>query len=129
MIKLTNKELLEKVPVLNELGARRLPVKVSYAIAKNMDKVERELKIYNVERKKLIDEYCLRNQDGNLKITDGNYDIDPNRINEFNNAIDDLQNIEVEFDVHKFNICLLEGFEMTPNELMQIDFMIEDMME
>ncbi|EHK2440937.1 hypothetical protein KCL46_000960 [Clostridium perfringens] len=127
MIKLTNKELLEKVPVLNELGTRRLPVKVSYAIAKNMDKVERELKIYNEERRKIINEYCLRNQDGNLKITDGNYDIDPNRINEFNNAIDDLQNIEVEFDVHKFNICLLEGFEMTPNELMQIDFMIEDM--
>lgn len=126
MIKMTNKEILEKVNVLGELTARKLPVKVSYAIGKNISKVERELKHYNKERQKLIKEYCLKEDDGTLKITEGNYDIDPKRLEDFNKEINELQEIEVEIDIHKFNIELLDGYEMSPGELMCIDFMIEE---
>ena len=126
MIKMTNKEILEKVNVLGELTARKLPVKVSYAIGKNISKVERELKHYNKERQKLIEEYCLKEDDGTLKITEGNYDIDPKRLEDFNKEINELQEIEVEIDIHKFNIELLDGYEMSPGELMCIDFMIEE---
>ena len=126
MVKLTNKEILEKVNVLGEISSRKLPVKVSYAIAKNIDKVERELKHYNKERKKLIEEYCLKEDNGTLKITDGNYDIAPERLEDFNKEINELQEIEVEMDIHKFNIELLNGYEMSPGELMCIDFMIEE---
>ncbi|EDT14117.1 DUF1617 family protein [Clostridium perfringens] len=126
MVKMTNKEILEKVNVLGEISSRKLPVKVSYAIGKNITKVERELKHYNKERQKLIEEYCLKEDDGTLKITDGNYDIDPARLKDFNKEIDELQEIEVEMDIHKFNIELLNGYEMTASEMMCIDFMLED---
>ncbi|HAT4339395.1 TPA: DUF1617 family protein [Clostridium perfringens] len=126
MVKMTNKEILEKVNVLGEITARKLPVKVSYAIGKNISKVERELKLYNKERQKLIEEYCLKEDDGTLKITEGNYDIDPKRLEDFNKEINELQEIEVEIDIHKFNIELLNGYEMSPGELMCIDFMIEE---
>lgn len=126
MVKLTNKEILEKVNVLGEISSRKLPVKVSYAISKNISKVERELKHYNKERQKLIEEYCLKEDDGTLKITDRNYDIDPERLEDFNKEINELQEIEVEMDIHKFNIELLNSYEMSPGELMCIDFMIEE---
>ncbi|GAA0118922.1 hypothetical protein UT300017_11860 [Clostridium sp. CTA-17] len=126
MVKMTNKEILEKVNVLGEISLRKLPVKVSYAIGKNISKVERELKHYNKERQKLIEEYCLKEGDGTLKITEGNYDIDPERLEYFNKEINELQEIEVEMDIHKFNIELLNGYEMSPGELMCIDFMIEE---
>ncbi|MDC4243481.1 hypothetical protein [Clostridium perfringens] len=126
MVKMTNKEILEKVNVLGEVSSRKLPVKASYAIGKNITKVERELKHYNKERQKLIEEYCLKEDDGTLKITDGNYDIDPARLKDFNKEIDELQEIEVEMDIHKFNIELLNGYEMTASEMMCIDFMLED---
>ena len=126
MVKMTNKEILEKVNVLGEISLRKLPVKVSYAIGKNISKVERELKHYNKERQKLIEEYCLKEDDGTLKITDGNYDIDPERLEYFNKEINELQEIEVEMDIHKFNIELLNGYEMSPGDLMCIDFMIEE---
>ncbi|HHD2802267.1 TPA: hypothetical protein ACOTJ2_003583, partial [Clostridium perfringens] len=93
---------------------------------KNISKVERELKHYNKERQKLIEEYCLKEDDGTLKITEGNYDIDPERLEYFNKEINELQEIEVEMDIHKFNIELLNGYEMSPGELMCIDFMIEE---
>ncbi|ABG83882.1 DUF1617 family protein [Clostridium perfringens] len=126
MVKMTNKEILEKVNVLGEISLRKLPVKVSYAIGKNISKVERELKHYNKERQKLIEEYCLKEDDGTLKITDGNYDIDPERLEYFNKEINELQEIEVEMNIHKFNIELLNGYEMSPGDLMCIDFMIEE---
>ncbi|MDK0740534.1 hypothetical protein P7A62_02300 [Clostridium perfringens] len=126
MVKMTNKEILEKVNVLGEISLRKLPVKVSYAIGKNISKVERELKHYNKERQKLIEEYCLKEDDGTLKITEGNYDIDLERLEYFNKEINELQEIEVEMDIHKFNIELLNGYEMSPGELMCIDFMIEE---
>ena len=126
MVKMTNKEILEKVSVLGEISSRKLPVKVSYAIGKNISKVERELKHYNKERQKIIKDYCLKEDDGTLKITEGNYDIDPERLEYFNKEINELQEIEVEMDIHKFNIELLNGYEMSPGELMCIDFMIEE---
>ena len=126
MVKMTNKEILEKVNVLGEISLRKLPVKVSYGIGKNISKVERELKHYNKERQKLIEEYCLKEDDGTLKITDGNYDIDPERLEYFNKEINELQEIEVEMNIHKFNIELLNGYEMSPGDLMCIDFMIEE---
>lgn len=126
MVKMTNKEILEKVSGLGEISSRKLPVKVSYAISKNISKVERELKHYNEERQKLIKEYCLKEDDGTLKITDGNYDIGPERLEDFNKEINELQEIEVEMDIHKFNIELLNGYEMSPGELICIDFMIEE---
>ena len=43
-----------------------------------------------------------------------------------NKEINELQEIEVEMDIHKFNIELLNGYEMSPGELMCIDFMIEE---
>ncbi|MGU8655284.1 hypothetical protein ACV3RG_16405 [Clostridium perfringens] len=126
MIKMTNKEILEKVGMLGEISNKKLPVKVSYSIGKNISKVERELKHYNKERQKIIVEYCLKEDDGTLKITDGNYDIDPERLEDFNKEINELQEIEVEMDIHKFNIELLNGYEMSPGELICIDFMIEE---
>lgn len=127
MIKLSNKEMLEKVNTLGEISTRRLPVKVSYAIAKNIGKVDRELKHYYKERQKLIEEYCLKEDNGDLKIDkDQNYCIDPKLKADWEKDIKELQEIEVEIDIHKFKFDLLNGYEMTPGELMCIDFMIEE---
>ena len=38
----------------------------------------------------------------------------------------ELQNIEVEIDVHKFKLDLLNGYDISASELMAIDFMIEE---
>lgn len=126
MAKLTNKEILDKVGMLGELSNRKLPVKVSYAIAKNINKVDRELKDYNKEREKILKECCLKDEEGDLKIEDGNYSIDPEKMDKWNKDMKDLQDIKVEIDAHTFKLEELNGHEMAPNELMCIDFMIEE---
>ena len=78
-MKLTNRKIVNDANLLGNLTHKQLPIKVSYAIAKNISKIEKELEIYNKERQKLIDKYCLKDEEGNLidennqfKIADGN---------------------------------------------------------
>ena len=126
MAKLTNKEIIEKVGMLGEISNRKLPVKVSYAIGKNISKIESELKHYNKEREKIVDKYCEKDEEGNFKIENGNYVIKENEIENWNKDMKDLQEIVVEIDVHTFSIDMLNGYDMTASEMMCIDFMIEE---
>ena len=57
-MKLTNRKIVNDANLLGNLTHKQLPIKVSYAIAKNISKIEKELEIYNKERQKLIDKYC-----------------------------------------------------------------------
>lgn len=52
-----NEKLVNSVGVLSKLNNMDLNIKVSYAIAKNITKIEKELEIYNKEKAKLIDKY------------------------------------------------------------------------
>ena len=126
MLKLTNKEILEKVGMLGEISRKTLPVKVSYAIGKNIGKIESELKHYNNEREKIVEKYCEKDEKGKLKIENGNYVIKDDEKENWNKDMKILQDIEVEFDVHKFKLEELNGYDMTASEMMCIDFMIEE---
>lgn len=128
-MKLTNRKIVNDSNFLATLTQKQLPVKVSYAIAKNISKIENELKIYNIERQKLIDKYCVKDEEGNNVIDENNQLIiaDENMTN-WNNAINELLDIEVEIDIHKFNIndLMYSNVEFTPSELMIIEYMIEE---
>ena len=102
---------------------------IAILIAKNISKIENELKIYNIERQKLIDKYCVKDEEGNNVIDENNQLIiaDEN-MTDWNNAINELLDIEVEIDIHKFNIndLMYSNVEFTPSELMIIEYMIEE---
>ena len=70
-MKLTNKKILNDIHMLNNLSNLELPVKVSYKIAKNIMNIEKELKVYNTQRQKLIDKYCLKDEN-NQNVIDEN---------------------------------------------------------
>ncbi len=128
-MKLTNRKILQDAQFLGSLTQKDLPAKVSYAIAKNVSKIESELRIYNSERKKLIDKYCIKDEDGNNVIDEnGQFVIADENMNDWNDAINELLDIEMDIDIHKFNINDLfsKDYELKPSELMLIDYMIED---
>lgn len=128
-MKLSNERIINDATALGTLSRRELPVKVSYAIAKNIAKIERELKIYTNERVKLIDKYALKDKKGNVKADDNGQIIFKDGCKEkWDKDIRDLLDIEVEVDIHKFKLDELinSGCSMTPSELMLIDYMIEE---
>lgn len=128
-MELTIRQILNDTNSLAVISQKQLPIKVSYAIAKNIKKLESEIKIYNKEREKLINKYCIKDDEGknvidennNLKIADEHLEV-------WNKEINELMDIEVDIDIHQFNLdSLMYGnYDMTPAELMIIDYMIEE---
>ncbi len=125
-MKLSNERILNDAAALGSISNKELPVKVSYAIAKNINKIESELKVYSNEKQKLIDKYSEKGEDGKTLIdTENKIKIADEYLDDWNRDIELLLAIENEVDIHKFDISLLEGFSMSPSELMLIDYMIE----
>lgn len=119
-----NEKIVNSIGVLSKLTSLDLNIKVSYAIAKNINKIERELEVFNKEKAKLIDKYGEKDKEGKLKIDEaGNIKI----IDEENWSKDskELLGIENEIDIHKISEEDLFkcNCNITPGELMLIDYM------
>jgi hypothetical protein len=128
IIKLSNNRIVNDAPALGAISQKNLPIKVSYALAKNIGKIEDELKLYNKEKQKLIDIYSIKDEEGKPLIEDNNIRIAEEYIMDWNRDIEDLLDIKNEIDIHRFHIDELVNFNcnISPMELMLIDYMIEE---
>lgn len=124
-MKLSNRELLSNMQQLKVLAQRDLPIKVSYAIAKNMRKIEDELKPYEEERQRLLEKHGKKDNEGEL-ITNKQGQVDFKNKKAWDKDISELLDIEVDITFHKFNIKHLEGREISPGELIALEHMIEE---
>lgn len=128
-IKLTNERIVDSVDTLKELNNAKLPVKVAYAITKNINKIDNELKAYIEEKSKLIDKYGEKDKEGKLKIDEkGNIPLKKEYIEDYNKDIKELLSIENEVDIHMIQLdnLLNSDYSISPSELSAIDFMIEE---
>lgn len=126
-MKLSNARILNDSARLSQIAQKELPVKVSYAIAKNISKLESELKFYNKEREKLIEKYSIKDEQGKI-IVDENSQIklQPEQIEDWNKDLKELLDIENEVDIRQFSIEALSGYNMSASELMLIGYMITE---
>lgn len=120
-----NEKLVNSVGVLSKLNNMDLNIKVSYAIAKNITKIEKELEVFNKEKAKLIDKYGEKDEEGNLKVDEyGNVNIIDKE--NWNKEFKELLEIENEIDIHKINeedLFKCDNANITPGELMLVDYM------
>lgn len=128
-MKLSNEKILNTINVLGNLNNTQLPIKLAYAISKNINKIDIELKTYNDEKVKLINKYAEKDKEGNV-ISDehGHIIIEEKHKEDWNNDISELLSIENEIDIHKIQLddLLNANYNISPAELSMIDFMIED---
>lgn len=128
-MKLSNEKILNTINVLGNLNNTQLPIKLAYAISKNINKIDIELKTYNDEKVKLINKYAEKDKEGKV-ISDehGHIIIEEKYKEDWNNDISELLSIENEIDIHKIQLddLLNANYNISPAELSMIDFMIED---
>ncbi|WGX77580.1 DUF1617 family protein (plasmid) [Paraclostridium bifermentans] len=129
-MKLTLRRLVSDAPQMGAIANKQgLPKKISYAIAKNMAKIESELKIYNSERQKLIDKYANKDEQGNVQIDkSNNLKLKDEHIKDWNKEINELLDVEVDINIHRFSLEDLynSDCDMTPADFILIDYMIEE---
>lgn len=128
-MKLSNEKILNTINVLGNLNNAQLPIKVAYAVSKNINKIESELKAYNTEKAKLIDKYSEKDEEGKVISNEqGHVTIKNEHIEDWNRDINELLSIENEVDIHniQLNDLLNANYNISPAELTLIDFMIND---
>lgn len=128
-LNLSNERIVNTINVLGELNNAKLPVKVAYAITKNINKINTELKAYNEEKVKLIDKYAEKDEKGKLKTNEiGNVILKEEHIEDWNRDIAELLSIENEIDIHMINLddLLNSNYNISPAELAAIEFMVEE---
>ena len=124
-MKITNEILVNSIGVLSKLTNMELPIKLSYALSKNITKIDSELKVYNKERQKLIEKYGAKDEDGKIKTReDGTIDIIDTE--EWNKELKELLECENEIDIYTIDLeSINTDIKITPGELMVIDFMFK----
>lgn len=125
-MKLSNQKLLESIQNVGYVSRKELPVKVSYAIAKNISKIESELKVYDKERQKLIEKYAQKADGKPLSDETGQIVFKPECKKDWDKDIKALLDIENEIDIHKFSFNELNGFNLSAADIMAIDYMIDE---
>lgn len=129
ILNLSNERIVNTINVLAELNNAKLPIKLAYAITKNINKINSELKAYNEEKAKLIDKYSEKDEEGKLKADEyGNVILKEEHIEDWNRDIKELLSIENEVDIHMIQLddLLNSNYNISPAELSVIDFMIND---
>ena len=124
-MKISNERLVNSVGVLSKLTNLELPIKLSYAFSKNITKIDAELKAYNVEKRKLLNKYGEKDNEGNLKQNEKG-EVNILDIENFNKEISELLKCESEVDIHLIDLeSINTDIKITPGELMIIDYMFK----
>ncbi len=124
-MKISNERLVNSVGVLSKLTNLELPIKLSYAFSKNITKIDAELKAYNLEKRKLLNKYGEKDNEGNLKQNEKG-EVNILDIENFNKEIAELLQCESEIDIHLIDLDKVDvKINITPGELMIIDYMFK----
>ena len=97
-----------------------LPLKGAYKLNKIRKAIEKEGEFYTEKFQEIIDKYAKKDENGNLIFSDDENQImiKDDAINECNDALTNLQTLEIEIDNYNLTIeDLGEDFECTPDEL------------
>ena len=131
-MKITNRQVIEFINSVsaNKLASKRLPVKVAYAISRNLDKMNNIITSYETARKTLLDQYAEKDEEGKAKVKDGNYVIQDDQKQAFSDEMKELLEVENEIDLHTINMdevekCDTDKYDsLTTADLMTLDIMI-----
>lgn len=131
-MKITNRQVIEFINSVsaNKLASKRLPVKVAYAISRNLDKMNNIITSYETARKTLLDQYAEKDEEGKAKVIDGNYVIQEDQKQAFSDEMKELLEVENEIDLHTINMdevekCDTDKYDsLTTADLMTLDIMI-----
>lgn len=128
-MKMKNSEIVTFLNTCTDLRQKRLPVRLAYAIKKNMAAVQEAATAYMEEREELIARYAKKDKKGEYLVKDNCY-VFENK-DEFEKDMSELLAIETAVKIHTVSIDTVEKCDddpkydpLTMEELDVIEFMI-----
>lgn len=104
-MELKNIDIITYMNFLTSMSGKKLPQKISYAIARNLRIIEEEYNLYFSSLNKMISDYgdsILKDKDGNVKVyQSGIPKVDKSVEDEYLKDVNDLLNIKVDVNIFK----------------------------
>ena len=127
-MKLKNQTIVNAVKGIQTLAEKELPYATTLKISKNINILEKLLKEYNKEYRKLAEEY-LDKEDGNFVKSDSGYLIKKGKEKEYSEKLFILNNFENDVNLYLIDSKELADIKISAKTLLEIDFMINDEQE
>lgn len=129
-----NKEIENVLRGLTSAYKKRLPAKLSYVMAKNKSKLYSELNDIVEQRTKILESYCIKDEQGNPIIENNQYKFaDEEAKKAAINEYDELLELEAGVKLVKIPFEVVEKCDesgkydaLTAEEVNALDFMIEE---
>lgn len=135
-MELTLGDIRNKYQAFVAISSKRLPIKLSYAISKNLSALEKEANLIDNNRIKLAEAYAEKNPDGTPAIDENKcYVINEVALPSLNKEIAEYYRTVTRIDICKADIKELDKLEdsrydaLSPAEISALDFMLEDATE
>lgn len=130
-MKMQNKEIVDFLNTCVSMKKKSLPVRLAYAIKKNVVAVQEAASAYTAEREELIRRYAKKDENGEIMTEDDCYIMEDKE--RFGKDMSELLNIETEVEIHIVSISVVEKCDEDPKydsltmaELDVIDFMLAE---
>ena len=119
--------LINTAKIFNKFAQTKVSSRLAYKIMKFYKSVAVEEEFYNTKRNELINMYATRDESGNIAVDDqGMICIIPDKINEANMALQELNSIEVETPNIKFTLSELDELQLSVADMFALDEFIEE---
>lgn len=125
--------LRELTAELYPMQKKTFPVKISYAIMRNIEALEKEFSSFEKQRIELCKTYANKDSDRNPVIKDGAYDIPDDVKEEFRKELADLSDEEIDIDIRTVDVAEFEKCDMadrydvpTGEDFAVLNFMLKE---
>ena len=127
MIEVQLKDIISSPEVLNEIAKKDLKARPAYKLARVMREIDREFSLFQENRKQLISKYADKDEKGNIKYNkDGNITVEKDKIDLFNNEIEELLNTSIQLNVDLIELNDIEDVNFTPQQMNILSLFIKE---
>ena len=126
MIKVSLNEILDAGDTLSEIMKQQFRGSLAFKIARMAREFNKEIETFNIEKQKIIEKYCEKDENGQLKIDDnGMVKVLDESKDTIVKEMDNLLETQVEINVDKLPLDALDEFNITPQQMVAIENFFE----
>lgn len=127
MITVKLSDIINSVDTFQIIMQQSFKGSLAFKIARLARELNREMEIFNSERQKILNEYCVKDSNNNLESDEnGNVKIIPGKISEFNEIFTNLLDTTIDINADKLPADQMDNFEISPQQMLNIEMFFEN---
>lgn len=128
MIEIKLRQVIDSINVMQRISQRELPGRVAYNVAKLLRQIENEFNLFDDTRKKLLEKYADKNEDGTLKINEetNEYVLSTENLKSLTEEVNLLLDTTITLNANRIKITDISDLAFTPVEMAMIEEYIEE---